>query len=155
MTGEESRYTLPVHVHVLVRSGDRVLLLRRSDQLPGGGRWQLPGGHLEEGESVPAAAARELAEETGLFVQEADLRFVHATHYRTSMGAGRLALFFLAGHCTGSVRNLEPDRCRETGFFAMDDLPSGLLPDTARALAAGGDAFSTAGWDPAPDPAPR
>lgn len=42
----------------------RVLLQQRSD----GGQWGLPGGSVEIGESVTAAAAREIREETGLRV---------------------------------------------------------------------------------------
>ncbi len=44
--------------------GDRVLLVRQ----PGGGGWALPGGKREHGESAVRAAARELAEETGIAV---------------------------------------------------------------------------------------
>ena len=43
----------------------RVLLQRRSDN----GRWGLPGGGVEPGESVTAAALREVREETGLEVE--------------------------------------------------------------------------------------
>ena len=46
---------------VVLRWHDRVLLVR-----PKSGRWQLPGGRLERGESPREAALRELREETGL-----------------------------------------------------------------------------------------
>ncbi len=56
---------------LLADRGDRILLFRFADQrsdVPGGVWWGTPGGGVEEGESLPAAAARELFEETGLRV---------------------------------------------------------------------------------------
>ena len=53
-----------IRVGALLRSGDSVLLLRQEK----GGRsyWLLPGGGVEEGESLHVALARELAEECGI-----------------------------------------------------------------------------------------
>ncbi|WP_051836180.1 NUDIX hydrolase [Streptomyces sp. NRRL WC-3742] len=56
-----------IAVGVVVRDASgQVLMIRRAphDVLPG--LWEYPGGSLEDGEPVPAGAARELAEETGL-----------------------------------------------------------------------------------------
>jgi 8-oxo-dGTP diphosphatase len=46
----------------------RLLLVRRATE-PGRGRWSLPGGRVEPGESDAAALRRELLEETGLDVE--------------------------------------------------------------------------------------
>ncbi len=43
----------------------RIVLLRRSDN----GRWALPGGVMDIGESIAHAVAREVQEETGLHVE--------------------------------------------------------------------------------------
>jgi len=43
--------------------GDRVEILMIQDRL---GRWTIPKGHVEEGESLEQTALREVAEETGL-----------------------------------------------------------------------------------------
>ena len=45
--------------------GDRVLIVQRGKP-PLAGVWSLPGGAVEPGETVKAAAARELMEETGV-----------------------------------------------------------------------------------------
>src|ERR1700728_4448333 len=50
---------------VIVVKNTRLLLVLRADE-PGAGRWSLPGGRLQEGESAVAGARRELFEETGL-----------------------------------------------------------------------------------------
>ena len=54
-------------IGVIVRGGE-VLLVRRANQ-PDAGKWAFPGGKIEPGEPVQAAAAREVVEETGVVVR--------------------------------------------------------------------------------------
>ncbi len=49
-------------------SAGRLLLIRRGTE-PGRGRWSVPGGRVEPGESLTTAVEREVLEETGLPVR--------------------------------------------------------------------------------------
>jgi 8-oxo-dGTP diphosphatase len=53
---------------VVTDASGRLLLIRRAHP-PEAGRWSLPGGKVEPGESLAEATAREVAEETGLDVE--------------------------------------------------------------------------------------
>lgn len=59
---------------VVVRDGSgRVLMVRRGPRASRAGHWSFPGGFVDEGEQVRAAAAREVREETGLDIDVRDL----------------------------------------------------------------------------------
>ncbi len=75
-------------VTIVALRAERVLLVRQ----PGGAGWALPGGKRERGESAARAAARELAEETGIAVAPATLT---ALDLRIGVGAYRLRPFLL------------------------------------------------------------
>lgn len=64
-----------VGVGGVVVHGNRVLLIRRGRE-PLKGEWSIPGGILEVGEELAAAARRELKEETGLDVEPLEVLLV-------------------------------------------------------------------------------
>ena len=53
---------------VIWRGPEQLLLVRRG-RPPRKGEWSIPGGRVEMGETLHDALVREVAEETGLFVQ--------------------------------------------------------------------------------------
>lgn len=64
LRSDRGRHPVVATIAVLFRN-DEVLLVRRANP-PDAGRWGFPGGKMEFGETVEAAAVRELYEETGV-----------------------------------------------------------------------------------------
>lgn len=59
---------IPAAGVIIFNESGQILLVRRGHS-PQQGRWSVPGGHLEPGESAADAAIREALEETGLQVR--------------------------------------------------------------------------------------
>jgi 8-oxo-dGTP diphosphatase len=88
-------------VDVVIPSGRGIVLIRRAAD-PFEGRWALPGGFVEVGETVEAAAAREAAEETGLAVELAGLVGVYSEPDRDPRGHN-VSVAFLARVLSGDL----------------------------------------------------
>lgn len=80
-----------ITVRALVEHNGSYLMLRKSSTSARAGDWELPGGHLEEGESLSNACRRELLEETGLVV--ADVAYFRSSPY-SYKGDPRLGVLF-------------------------------------------------------------
>jgi 8-oxo-dGTP diphosphatase len=65
-----------------VEVGDHVLILRRHLAKSEGGKWGLPAGKVDDGESLQEAMVRELQEETGIVAEEAELEPPITSHVR-------------------------------------------------------------------------
>jgi 8-oxo-dGTP diphosphatase len=113
---------------VILLPGDRVVLVRRRFPPPG---WALPGGFVDAGETLEAAAAREAREETGLEVELTDLVWIYSDPRRDPR-QHTVSTVFLA-RASGEPRG--GDDAAEAGAFRWDALPSPLAFDHAEILA--------------------
>lgn len=82
-------------VIVGVFHNDKLLLIQRGVE-PYAGKWGPPGGYVEHGEPVEAAAARELEEETGLVVPAKDFLITGVVSL-TAMNQVHVVLMTLLG----------------------------------------------------------
>ncbi len=98
MAGPE---TPKLMVDVIIPSERGVVLIRRGNE-PFAGRWALPGGFVEVGETVEEAAYREAAEETGLAVEVAHLVGVYSDPERDPRGHN-VSVAFLARVLSGDL----------------------------------------------------
>jgi 8-oxo-dGTP diphosphatase len=127
MPATASSYRPHVGVHLILTAGGKVLLLRRAGTGFADGSWSVPGGCLDDGETLPAAAAREAREETGVSIDPADLEFAHLCHHADPDGQYRVGVFFAARRWDGEPVNAEPDKCSEIGWHPVDNLPTGTV----------------------------
>ncbi|MER2491902.1 8-oxo-dGTP diphosphatase MutT [Catenovulum sediminis] len=97
--------TQSVHVAVaVVVKNDTVLIAKRSDNQHQGGKWEFPGGKVENGESVETALQRELSEECGIEL----LSFKPLIKVEHDYGDKKVILdTFLVEHHSGLARGLE------------------------------------------------
>lgn len=129
---------------------DRVLLVRRRNP-PDAGLWGFPGGHVEPGETALAAAARELAEETG--VTATPLRYLDNVDVIARDADGVLQHHFLLAavicrYCAGVPQ--AGDDALEAAFLPVEDVLAGHWPLSARVTDIIAQACAAAGHPVAP-----
>jgi ADP-ribose pyrophosphatase YjhB (NUDIX family) len=110
---------------------ERILLTRRTDN----GRWCLPGGAMEAGESAAECCTREVWEETGLTVEIGRLIGVYSTPHRINEYADGnrmqlLALSFVAVPLSGTLSL--SNETTEVGYFTPAEIAALDLIDSHR-----------------------
>jgi ADP-ribose pyrophosphatase YjhB (NUDIX family) len=108
--------------------------------------WTLPGGGLEEGETLEACLIREIKEETGLDVELRLLLFVTDVIPESNPGEHRVNLIFHAAIAGGQLTSGHSERIDETldrvEFVPLDSLPTlrlypPIVEEVAQAFAEG------------------
>lgn len=109
-------------VFVIIRNEEgQILLHRRQNSTYLNGYYDFPSGRVDLNESFQAAAARELAEETGLTARAENMRLVHLS--QNMLDFPYVNVLFLANLWLGTPVIMESNKCDDMQFFAVDNLP--------------------------------
>lgn len=104
-------------IAVIIR--DRKILLGLRDYKGGPTVWTAPGGSLDDGENLEAAARRETKEETGID----DLEFIDYIGNVKADHLDHLHIFYCASKMDPYLA--EPEKFREWHWFALEEFASG------------------------------
>jgi 8-oxo-dGTP diphosphatase len=111
-----------VGVGAIIIEGDRVALVKRG-HAPLQGRWSIPGGVLEIGETLRKAAIREAREETGLTIEPGELLGVFERVLPDEYGRMKyhyVLIDFLCRRVSGELT--AGDDAEDVRWFRRDDL---------------------------------
>jgi 8-oxo-dGTP diphosphatase len=127
-----------VGVGAIIIEDDRVLLVKRG-HAPLQGRWSIPGGVLEVGETLRKAVVREAREETGLTIEPGELLGVFERVVPDEQGRMRyhyVLIDFLCRRVTGEL--VAADDAEEARWFGPDELGAlGLARETEEVILKG------------------
>ena len=117
---------------------NKILLGRRHDdpekassQLNGAGKWTMPGGKLDFGETFEEGAKREVKEETGIELNTAKVICVNNDKVET---AHFVTIGLFSEDFNGEPKVMEPDEITEWQWFDLDNLPSPIYFPSAEIL---------------------
>jgi len=115
---------------VVIHDG-QVLLVKRS-KAPDAGLWGFPGGHVEAGETVAEAAARELLEETAVMARPGAVLGTFDAIRHDSDGALSSHFFLVGVACAYLAGSVEAgDDAAEARWVATEDVLAGRLAMSA------------------------
>lgn len=125
----------PVATAVVLNEKMRILLERRSDN----GKWSIPSGHIEPGESVRVATVRELQEETGLIANPENLHlldeFSGTQHiYANGDVIYSTKLVYVVRRCGGTLQHNHESL--ELRRFPLDEIPENVSGSTKKIVQA-------------------
>ena len=122
---------------------NKVLLVQRAHN-PGKGMWTIPGGYVDQGESIGEAIIREIQEETGIKVKPLA---IIALRDRPDEKHDTYIIFLM--QFLGGTLQAQPEEVSDLGFFTLEECHTLPIPPlTLSALEASHSVFKGLVIDP-------
>jgi 8-oxo-dGTP pyrophosphatase MutT (NUDIX family) len=117
LTGKDYKFLLPAARAVIRDSGGKLLFVRRRDN----GKWVMPSGSQELGETIYDCMRRETKEEAGIEVTSATIMAIYNYFATTDDFYQTLHVQFLVNEWSGDVIR-ETDETIDARFWSIDEI---------------------------------
>lgn len=139
MQKEQRRFKLKTGVLLLLVQDDQLLLSRRYQTGIDDGLYVVPMGCHDGRETLTDALIREAKEEIGIMLAPQDIQVCHVMHRLHHMPVKELSfeqmdVFFKVQSFSGTIRNMEPEKCDELAFYPLNNLPDKVVPFIRQAI---------------------
>ncbi len=122
-------------VYILLEKDGKFLITRRCNTGYQDGNYQVPAGHVDEGELPTEAMVREAKEEIGIGLSPNDLELVHVSYRpKHDNTDNRVDFFFRARIWSGEIKNIEPNKCDDLKWVGLSGLPENMTPHVRDAM---------------------
>lgn len=122
-------------VYIFLEKDEKYLVARRCNTGYQDGNYQVPAGHVDEGELPTEAMVREAKEEVGIDVSSNDLELVHVSYRpKHDNTDNRVDFFFRTRIWGGEIKNMEPNKCDDLKWVKLDELPETMTPHVRDAM---------------------
>ncbi len=128
----KDRHKLVPSSYLILIENDKILLGRRFNTGFWDGNYGLVAGHGEENESFTQTLIREAKEEADIDLAVNDLEVVHIMNRNEKLNPPeireRIDIFFRPREWAGEIKNTEPGKCDDLGWFSLNSLPKNIIP---------------------------
>lgn len=129
----KKHFELRCAVYLVLVKDNKLLIQRRYKTGWMDGRYSLIAGHLEGGETAYSAMVREAKEETGIDINQKDLKVIHVLH-RKSDDNEYIDIFFKPSKWQGVPRIIEKDKSDGLNWVSVNNLPKTVLAYVRQAI---------------------
>lgn len=126
--------TLRGYACLILQEDNKVLLLKRQNTGFSDNTWALPGGTLEDCETIDQCLIREIKEEININLNMQDLNLVHLVLHQENNNIVKIGYYFTTKCYTGILNNNEPHKHSDLQWFNLDNLPESVSTYTKHAL---------------------